>query len=94
MLALLLQIDDAVNLAKETTPYGMAVYSFLVLVLLFAVIYLARELKEEEKYTKEITEKVIELVSKVEDRLPAQQDSADSLRLLNEIWNKIRNAKF
>lgn len=84
---ILLQINEIPEKALEISPYNSLAFGFLVIVLSSAVVYLWKALRSEQKYGREISDKVIELVTKVSIGYEADKELKDEIR---REWPAIR----
>lgn len=95
LLLLLIQNTDVVTLpgAKElveVNPYGVAVYGTLVTLLVSAVVYMAKQLRDSQKREIETSAKFIEIMREVASNKSASD--ADKIGVkMSEYHNDVKS---
>lgn len=79
--------------AMDVNPYGMAVYGFLVLILIIQIYMQNKTINSQRERNDQLVDKALTLMVRLEDRLPTVEKFTDLQNGVNEIKNLISEIK-
>lgn len=88
---ILLQTDEVISKALEINPYGTAAIGVLIALLITIIVYQHKDSVKERDYSKELSERVIEISTKINTELDSDKLWKDNLRKkFNDLSTEIK----